>query len=67
MGESMPLLLDSGSMVSLMQKTYFNRYFRLQLGLAEGKLPRHIICLTYKVQMVGAYPCPHMLNWMLSF
>ena len=28
MGENMPSLLDSGSMVSLMQQTYFNRYFR---------------------------------------
>ena len=36
MGENMPSLLDSSSMVSLMQQTYFNRYFRLQLGPAEG-------------------------------
>ena len=36
MGENMPSLLDSGSMVSLMQQTYFNRYFRLQLGPVEG-------------------------------
>ena len=28
MGENMPSLLDSSSMVSLMQQTYFNRYFR---------------------------------------
>ena len=27
-GENMPSLLDSSSMVSLMQQTYFNRYFR---------------------------------------
>ena len=36
MGENMPSLLDSGSMVSLMQQTYSNRYFRPQLGPAEG-------------------------------
>ena len=36
MGENMPSQLDSGSMVSLMQQTYFNRYFRLLLGPAEG-------------------------------
>ena len=36
MGENMPSLLDSSSMVSLMQQTYFNRYFRPWLGPAEG-------------------------------
>ena len=36
MGENMPLLLDCDSMVSLMWQTYFNRYFRPQLGPAEG-------------------------------
>ena len=36
MGENMPSLLDSGSIVSLMQQTYFNRYFRPWLGPAEG-------------------------------
>ena len=36
MGENMPSLLDSSSMVSLMPQTYFNRYFRPQLGSAEG-------------------------------
>ena len=38
MGENMSSLLDSGSMVSLMWQTYFNRYFRLQLGPAEGAM-----------------------------
>ena len=38
MGKSVPLLLDSGSMVSLMQQDHFNRYFRLQLGPAEGSV-----------------------------
>ena len=32
----MPSLLDSGSMVSLMWQDYFSRYFRLELGPAEG-------------------------------
>ena len=36
MGENMPSLLDSSSVVSLMQQTYFNRYCRPQLGPAEG-------------------------------
>ena len=36
MGENMPLLLDSSSMVSLMWETYFNRYFRPELGPVEG-------------------------------
>ena len=36
MSENMPSLLNSGSMVSLMWQTYFNRYFRTQLGPAEG-------------------------------
>ena len=35
MGESVPSLLDSSSMVSLMWQDHFNRYFRLQLGPAE--------------------------------
>ena len=38
MVESVPSLLDSGSMVSLMQQDHFNRYFRLQLGPAEGSV-----------------------------
>ena len=38
MGESVPSLLDSGSMVSLMQQDHFNRYFRQQLGPAEGSV-----------------------------
>ena len=38
MGESVPSLLDSGSMVSLMWQDHFNRYFRPQLGPAEGSV-----------------------------
>ena len=38
MAESMPSLLDSSSMVSLMSQDHFNRYFRLQLGPAEGSV-----------------------------
>ena len=37
-GESVPSLLDSGSMVSLMLQDHFNRYFRSQLGPAEGSV-----------------------------
>ena len=38
MGETVPSLLVSGSMVSLMQQDYLNRYFRSQLGPAEGSV-----------------------------
>ena len=38
MGESVPSLLDTGSMVSLMWQDHFNRYFRPQLGPAEGSV-----------------------------
>ena len=48
MGESASSLLDSGSMVSLMQQDHFNRYFRLHLGLAEGSVAdaHHLFDLT---------------------
>ena len=38
MGESVPSLLGSGSMVSLVWQDHFNRYFRLQWGPAEGSV-----------------------------
>ena len=38
MGESVPSLLDSGSMVSLMWQDHFNRNVKPQLGPAEGSL-----------------------------
>ena len=38
MGESVPSLLDSGSMVNLLQQDNFNSYFRPQLGPAEGSV-----------------------------
>ena len=37
-GESVPTLLDSGSMVSLIWQDHFIQYFRLQLGPAEGSV-----------------------------
>ena len=48
MGESVPSLLDSSSMVSLMWQDHFNRYFRLQLGPAEGSAAdaHHLFDLT---------------------
>ena len=48
MGESVPSLLDSGSMVSLMQQDHFNRYFKPQLGPAEGSVAdtHHMFSLT---------------------
>ena len=38
MDESVPSLLDYGSMVSLIWQDHFNRYFRPQLGPAEGSV-----------------------------
>ena len=38
MGESVPSLLNSGSMVSLMWQDHFNTYFRPHLGPAEGSV-----------------------------
>ena len=48
MGESVPSLLDSGSMVSLMWQDHFNQYFRPQLGPAEGSVAdaHHLFDLT---------------------
>ena len=48
MGESVPSLLNSGRMVNLMQQDHFNRYFRLQLGPAEGLVAdtHHLFDLT---------------------
>ena len=48
MGKSVPLLLDSGSMFSLMWQEHFNRYFRPQVGSAEGSVaaPHHMFNLT---------------------
>ena len=48
MGESVPSLLDSGSMVFMMWQDHFNRYFRLQLGPAEGSVAdaHHLFNLT---------------------
>ena len=48
MGESVPSLLDSISMVRLMWQDHFNGYFRLQLGPAEGSVAdtHHLFDLT---------------------
>ena len=48
MAKSVPSLLDSGSMVSLMWQDYFNRYLRPHLGLAEGSVAdaHHMFDLT---------------------
>ena len=48
MGESVPSLLDFGSMVSLMWQDHFHRYFRLQLRPAEGSVAdtHHLFDLT---------------------
>ena len=66
-GESALLLLDSGSIVSLMQQDYLNRYFRLKLGPAEASLANadHMFNLTSVSG--GAYHCPDMWNWKWNF
>ena len=48
MCKSVPSLLDSGSIVSLMWQDHFNQYFRLQLGPAEGSVAdaHHLFNLT---------------------
>ena len=48
MGESVPSLLDSSSMVSLMWQDHFYRYFRPQLDPAEGLVAdtHHLFDLT---------------------
>ena len=48
MGEPVPSLMDSSSMVSLMWQDHFNQYFRLQLGPAEGSVAdtHHLFDLT---------------------
>ena len=48
MGELVPSLLDSSSIVSLMWQAHFNRYFRSQLGPAEGSVAdtHHMFDLT---------------------
>ena len=67
MGENIPSLLDSGSMVSLMWQTYFNRYFRPWLGPSEGFIAEAHTLFDLKSANGGAYPCPDMLSWMLNF
>ena len=62
MGENMPSLLDSGSMVSMMQQTYFNRYFKPSLGPAVEAVAEAHNLFDLKVLMVGAYPCQDTLS-----
>ena len=47
-GESVPSLLDSGSIVSLIWQDHFNIYFRLELGPMEGSVAdtHHMFDLT---------------------
>ena len=67
MGESVPSLLDSGSMVTLMQQDHFNQYFRPHLGPAEGSVAdaHHMFDLTSASG--GPYHYPGMSNWMWNF
>ena len=56
MGESVPSLLDSSSMVSLMQQDHFNRYFSLQLRPAEGSVADTHHMFNLKSASGGAIP-----------
>ena len=62
MGESVPSLLDSGSMVSLMWQDHLNRYFRPQLGPSEGSVAG-TTCLIWQVLVVGPYHYQGMSRW----
>ena len=62
-GESVPSLLDCGSMVSLMWQDYFNRHFRPQLGPAEGSVADAYHMFNLTNASGGAYLCPDMWNW----
>ena len=47
---------------------HFNRYFRLQLGPAEGSVADMLTtCSIWQVLVVRPYHYPGMLNWMLNF
>ena len=50
MGREMALLLDSGSMVSVVQQSYFDQNIKPKLGPARGLEPPCTICLIFKVQ-----------------
>ena len=67
MGDSMPFLLASSSMVSIMQQTYFNRYFRPHLGPAKGAMAEAHNSFDLKVPMFGTYPSLGMLKLTLNF
>ena len=56
-GESVPSLLDSGSMVSLMWQDHFNRYFRPHLGPAEGSVAdaHHVLFNMHKWGTIPLY------------
>ena len=54
--KSVPSLLDSESMVSLMWQDHFNRYFRLQLGPAEGSVAETYHMFNFTSASGGAIP-----------
>ena len=67
MGENMPSLLDSRSMVSLMQQTYFNRYFWLWLGPAEGVVAEAHNLFDLKSANGGGIPLSRYVELDLEF
>ena len=67
MGENMPSLLDSGSMVSLTRQTYFNRYFRPQLGPAEGAVAEAHNLFDLKSANGGGIPLSRYVDLYIEF
>ena len=67
MGESVPSLLDFGSMVSFRWLDHFNRYFSLQLGPAEGSVAdaHYMFDLTSASGRTNHFP--GTLKWMWNF
>ena len=64
MGEPVPSLLKSGSMVSLMWQGYFNTYFRPQLGPAEGSIADAYHMFDLTSASGGVHHCPDTWSWM---
>ena len=67
MGESVPSLLDSGSMVSLMMQDHFNRYFRPQLGPAEGSVADTHLLFDLTSASGGAIPLSRYVELDVKF
>ena len=65
--ESVLSLLDSSSMVSLMWQDHFNRYFRAQLGPAEGSVADTYHMLDLTSASAGAIPLSRYVELDVEF